>query len=156
MQNHASNALELTRLCAWYMNQMVRDLELGNQAEHFNGENPNDWAIVSPREVRVLKHSKFVAEIHLDSETQVEIIVPDDYMLIRSDKVAEYDPIHHGIIPQTARDFKGERLEPTLVIQYSLEERPLTLQGERQHIPESTRRRKPTLKRQFRTKKKLQ
>ena len=142
------SALDLTRLCSWYMNEMCHDLGLANQALHFDGEDAAAWVIVNEKEVRVLDGENLVAVINLTSTKQVEIIVPDNYRLIRSEALADYDPRHHGIPTHRIPDFKGDT-EPDLIINCTLDEEPRTLLGPRQFMPRRSIKGKPTMRRQY-------
>jgi hypothetical protein len=141
------DVLQITRKCAYYMNMTCKEFELGNQAEHFDGENPNDWAVVNESEIRCLKNGKFVADIFIEGET-IEIIIPDNFMIIRAEHLGEYDPRLHGIETKISRDFKGDK-DPDLTVQWTQPEQPVLLTGPRQFMPQHTMSRKPVIKRAY-------
>lgn len=142
------NALELTRLCAWYMNEICTELGLANQAIHWSGEDPDSWIVVNDHHVKALDGHHLVAELFFNGPLDAEIVVPDNYRLIRNEHLSEYDPIHYGIKANHIKDFKGDT-EPDLVINYTPEEMPYLLQGPRQHLPQRTMKRKPRVRRSY-------
>ena len=137
-----TDALIASRKAAHAMNQLCKELGLGNLAYHFDGDNPEDWAVHSNIEIIALKYDKRVAEVHLYGNGNVQVVVPDAYMLIRPGRVRDFDPYDYGITIQTAYDFKGDKVEPDIRANWILPD-DLPLDGPRRYTPRTTLRRKP-------------
>ena len=139
----ADEALQLTRLCGFAMNHMVRQvLELGNQALHFDGDDPEQWVVINAKEVRCISNGRLVADLTLVEPNKLLIVVPNDEDLIRSEHLPEYSRKQHGIIGPGPKDWKGDR-EPALAMLWELPENTQIRQGPRQHIPTTQMSRKP-------------
>lgn len=119
------------------MNRICQELGFGNLAEHFDGEQPEEWVVVNSENIRVLKNNHMVADIHIeqkDNAKQYTVIVQEVEDLIRLDHAAEFNPETYGILPPEPPDWKGER-PPRLEIEYTLPDDENVLQGPRQIRP---------------------
>jgi hypothetical protein len=140
--------LQLTRLCAVAMNHLVRQvLQLGNQALHFDGDDPDQWVVVDPTSVRAIRGSRLVADLEILADG-ILIVVPNDEDLIRDEHLGEYNRRQYDIIGPGPADWKGDR-EPALAMLWEIPENLQLKKGERQHIPSSIHARKPRYIRSF-------
>jgi len=132
-------------MAAYAMNQLISQLGLANMGERFHGDNPNDWVVVDPTWVRVVKNGLKVADVYFEDGNNVNIIADDVYLLIRHQHSKDFYPPDYGIVIQTARDFKGDKITPDIDATWTLPD-DLKLSGPRVYTPPSTLKRKPKVK----------
>ena len=127
------NALTTTRKCAMMLNGALQKIGLGNLAEHFDGEDPDQWQILDPTEIYVVKDKVRRATILLDNDTAT-IVIPRVDQLVRREHRSKFDHRQYLIQDVPNKDFKGDH-EPQLTVTCSIPADDEILQGRRRFIP---------------------
>lgn len=137
-------ALRRTRLCAYLVNTLSRELGLGGFAITASGEYSEDWAersdcwVYCPEGVEVAR----VYVDHFDKPERCSVVVGDLWQLVRSNRAGEFDPAEFGLARNEARNWMGDR-EPDLMVDMNLSEVELPyLGGLRRDIPRGTHKRR--------------
>jgi len=117
--------LTATRIAAYTLNAVSKQLGLGNLAHYFDGDNASVWSVLLP-EVRALRGNKLVAALEIsDSSSSVEpsfdvyVSIPNVTGLIRSKHLSEFRPEQYGLHINTAMDWLG-RKEDDLIVEWSV------------------------------------
>lgn len=140
MNAYSDDPLIIARLIAYVLNDVCKELRLGNLAERFHGDQAEDWAVHSPHHVVIIKHGKGIGEATIDSPN-VQIVIPDNRMLVRHEHQDAYNPADYGIIENIAEDWKGEK-QPDLVIDWEIPPGLVIHRGPRMAIPRTIHRTK--------------
>lgn len=134
-------ALRITRVCAFVLNTVVKELGLGGFARVFSGEYAEDW-IEGSEGWRALCDGQYVGTVHLDNPDKpirCQVTVDDLWALIRTNRASEFNPAEFGLCRNERKNWMGER-EPDLVVDVNLAEVELPyLGGSRRDIPRGTR-----------------
>lgn len=137
-------ALRITRVCAFVLNTVVKELGLGGFARVFSGEYADDWVEGSDG-WRALCDGEYVGTVYLDDPDKpisCRVEIPDYWKLIRTNRVKEFEPEAFGLIRNEVRNWLGER-ESDLIVDVNLAEVDLPyMGGARRDIPRDTRRRR--------------
>ena len=134
------NSLRASRIAAGAMLDLTKHLGLGNLAKRFDGDNIDHWLVVDETEVRCLSNGRAIATLYF-ADNQVNIVVPDDYQLVRDSHASEFNPREYGIHIKSVRDWKGET-EPDLIATLPMIELP-EHNAPRRPMPPYTTHRKP-------------
>ena len=127
------DALRLTRKCAKMVNECLAHLGVGNQAEYFDGEDPDQWQILDPSEIYNTKGDIMRLTVMINNDT-AQIVIPRLVDCIRREHRSKFDHRQYLIQDVPPIDFKGDH-EPQLVITCAVPEDNEILQGPRQYIP---------------------
>ena len=117
--------LTATRISAYTLNAMTKQLGLGNLAHFFDGDNLGLWSVLLP-EVRALRNGRLCASLEIsDSLSSVEpsfdvyCTVPDVRGLVRSQHLAEFRPDQYGLHNNTAMNWMGQK-EDDLIVEWNV------------------------------------
>lgn len=137
------SVLQLTRKCAWIMNEITRELMLGNLAERYSGDDPDQWSIMDDYWVICSKNDRYVADLLFTptrgGNGQVRAIIHNAFNLVRPQHTSDFYPEQYGIVVKNQPDWKGET-EPDLVVDWPLPDQIPISEGPRNHLPPAPRK----------------
>lgn len=140
------NTLQLTRKAAYVINEIVRELQLGNLGEQFSGDDATQWNVMDEYWVICSKNERHIADIIFypapDGSEKVEVTIQNAYLLIRPQHIRDFDPRQYGITINNVPDWKGDTA-PDLIIHWPLPDHMPISSGPRNYIPPTTSMRRP-------------
>jgi hypothetical protein len=127
-------------MAARAMNDIGKELALGNLAYRWDGDDPEQFVVNSPEDIRAIRNGRRVAEIVITNE--MAVVSVDFFDLIRDEYISDANPADYGVLMKIARDFKGDK-EPDLIATMPIVQYPDT---PRMVMPKQPQRRRFTIK----------
>ena len=98
--------LQLSRIVAYSLNRMTREMGLANLAIQWNGDDMDQILAGSAEHILILDNKRLVGEASIkeEAETLVTLSIPDCHDLIRAEHLDKFDPGEYGIKHLTGRN----------------------------------------------------
>lgn len=106
----------LTRVSSLALSKLVHELGLGNLGRTVDGDNEVLW-VRNNLHTKALDGKRVIAEFHLSTTEEgysVEVIIHDCFLLIRPERLSDFNPSQYGILPNNERDWLGDKVRPDL------------------------------------------